>query len=326
MLQEVGFDRRRIHISVDDHQDNKLPDGRMEVAGLIVRYDPILRHVYFTRANGDVVGVAIGNPYYDGSGFLEDGSSVVLDGDCQTLPEIEAAILPRLAGPHILILYGTGNPTLYLDPGGTMPIVYDPEAKRAGLTTEMLLDDREYEARFDHELHAMSIGKGYGGWIVGERTAHKGVKRLLPNHALDLVTWQPRRFWPLTEIDVAWVNEAQAQQVIADRMRSFCNAGAGEFNVHLALTAGNDTRFVLSACRDIHKQVEVFTIASRGAQLDVARAREIASALGLSHTSSILLMRLACSRVWPGIVRLDTVSENQTVSRIKLWPNFLRMQ
>lgn len=285
--KQAIFNHRRIHISEQNIDGDHMPAARMEISGRFIAYDPEFSCVHYLNNDGDRIGIAIGFPYHAGHGYPQHNREIRLDSACQTLEDAENAILPGFAGPSVLILYGRSNPTLYLSPGGEMPIVYDPQAKRAGSTTELLLNDQQYAERFDQALHHACIGVGGSeGWIIGDNTAHTGIKRLLPNHALDLVTWQAHRHWPKSASDIGWIAGDDVISEICKSMAEFCTASSQKFNLFVGLTAGVDTRLVLAACKNVKNNINTFTIhlpTSSTALLDTTVAKNVADGMGLKY-------------------------------------------
>ncbi len=285
--KQADFKCRRIHVSEQPFEGAQFPSAKLTVAGYHIAYDPEFSCVHYVTTTGERIGVAIGFPYHAGYGFPPHDSEIVVSSACQTFEDAEDAILPGFSGPAILILHGPVRPTLYLSPGGEMPMVYDPANRRAGTTTDIILSDRDYAERFDHAMHHACIGIGGSeGWIIGDSTAHVGVKRLLPNHALDLKTWEARRHWPRSRQDVDWITGDSVIKDISSSLTDFCRAAADRFNLYVGLTAGVDTRFVLSASKLVKDKLNLFTIhvpAASTALLDTTVARNIAQGLGLNY-------------------------------------------
>jgi hypothetical protein len=70
---------------------------------------------------------------------------------------------------------------------------------------------------------------------------------------------------------------------MCDRIARAIGILAADRPTHVALTAGNETRLLLACCRDLREEVDFFTAATVGAELDVHRARDLALRFGLRH-------------------------------------------
>lgn len=84
------------------------------------------------------------------------------------------------------------------------------------------------------------------------------LRRLQPNHALDLRTGQARRFWPRTALKRLPIACAIAD--VARLLKGLVRAAAHRYELALALTAGIDSRLVLAASREIADRISFVTI------------------------------------------------------------------
>jgi hypothetical protein len=170
---------------------------------------------------------------------------------------------------------------IYLDAGGSESLVYDPSARRAASTTGLLLDDAEYAERFDAALHRF-LGVSEAGWFPSGMTAHRGIRRLLCNHFLDLSTWQPTRHWPTS--DIQWTADPRGHCLrIAAIARMTCETLAASHSTCVALTAGNESRLLLAACREFAADIEFITVDVPRAEIDVYQAARLAARFRLRH-------------------------------------------
>ncbi|MGH7785721.1 MAG: hypothetical protein ACRERC_02585 [Candidatus Binatia bacterium] len=170
---------------------------------------------------------------------------------------------------------------IYLDADGCESLIYDPSACRAASTTGLLLDDVQYAERFDAELYE-ALGVSGAGWFPSGLTAHRGIRRLLCNHFLDLSTWRPRRHWP--KADVQWTADPHGHYLrIAELVRLACETIFAGHSASITLTAGNESRLLLAACRDIAADIEFITVNVPGAEMDVDIAARLAARFGLRH-------------------------------------------
>src|SRR5690606_15535351 len=134
---------------------------------------------------------------------------------------------------------------VYLDADGSRSLVYDPVDQRAAATTMTLLDEQEYWSRLRTDLHRR-LGVDQAGWFPAGLTAHDGIRRLTCNHYLDLDRWTVHRHWPRAEIDPV-DDPAPAFDAMLGRIRKMIGVLRAGGDVQLALTAGIDSRFILSA-------------------------------------------------------------------------------
>jgi hypothetical protein len=233
---------------------------------------------------GRRLGALIGIAY---SEFEEDfikGGDVALPVEVGSLDDLEVKVLPRLAGSFVLVTAGALPHRLYPDHAGSIAMVYLPEARSAASSPAMLLEEADYRDRFESELHdTMVVREGGGGWVPGAMTVHRGVRRLLPNHVLDLETWNATRFWPKPGEFADWREMSAAASSAAEAIRKFSDRVCRTYDVGVTLTAGFDTRLVLASCRDHLATCRFFTIAAPAAEMDMAIGSEIAQRFGFKH-------------------------------------------
>lgn len=111
------------------------------------------------------------------------------------------------------------------------------------------------------------------------------LRRLLPNHVLDLSTGAVRRFWPAGPL--ARMRPDQAVKKIGDLLRGLVLAAHRRFDFVLALTAGADSRLVLAACREIRDRIAYVTVRQSHMEdhnIDVRIPAALLSRFGLAQT------------------------------------------
>jgi len=112
------------------------------------------------------------------------------------------------------------------------------------------------------------------------------VCRLIPNHFLDLTTFQCVRYWPAPATSAVFGSVREPAGVVsalATRLRENVEILARSGPLHLSLTAGRDSRMVLAASRRFMSQIECYTFRLAGAQLDLRIARVIARRFRFRH-------------------------------------------
>lgn len=211
---------------------------------------------------------------------VEDGR-IVWNSPRYDLSGFEVDIVGGLQGAFVAIVEFAGAARLYTDAMSQTPIVYDPARRVAGCSANDILSDEDYAAALRKDRVAkLVVREGKGGWIPGTLTAHEGVRRLLPNHYLDLKTFTSERFWPSPAFRHHRTSEEAA--VIAGRaLRTFIQACADQTEVCGTLTAGFDTRVLLAASRPVAHRMPFVTFLDGPRGLDQVRAEELARQLNL---------------------------------------------
>lgn len=193
-------------------------------------------------------------------------------------------------GKFIFVLDDTQLARVYLDAGGSLSAVFDPERRLCAATTGLLLNPSEYQARFNQSVYDY-LRVVDEGWFPAGLTAHRGIGRILSNHYFDLDDGVQHRHWPREPlVAAADPDEACAviNAVVARTIKTLLASGT----VATTLTAGSETRLVLGACKAFKDSLRLFTLSGVDeTELDALRAQQLARAFGLKH--SILPIRFA---------------------------------
>lgn len=202
-----------------------------------------------------------------------------IDGEAEFVRQV----VYGLHGCFVAISEGKLGRRLYPDFGGTIPLCWCEDSGRIGASADQILGDAEYEARFLHDRHRRMVAAEGNGWLTGTLTAHRGIRRLLPGHALDLDQLQAHRVWPLPGDLHLGASLADSARIAAAAIRSYVEAAAAEQRTAITMTAGFDSRILLAAARDVRDQLEFVTFGSPGEGLDQDLARHICRQLGVRH-------------------------------------------
>lgn len=183
-------------------------------------------------------------------------------------------------GPETLGFEGAFEDFIYRLSGSYLVIL--SIAQQAAASTGLLLDEDGYIEQFDDDLFD-ALGIMGEGWFPSGLTAHKGIKRLLCNHYLDLNDFECRRHWPKADI-AANVSATDAALRIAEISRRATEALISSGRTVSTLTGGNESRFLLAACRQQIGDMDFVTVAGRGTARDVYLAKRLAEKAGMTHT------------------------------------------
>ena len=156
----------------------------------------------------------------------------------------------------------TSQPALLQE---TLGLEVDPEALREFLASPFVQNTREY-------------------WWPGDSTRYREVRRLTPNHFLDLRNRAVSRFWPSEPNETLTLEEGTEQA--ANLLRKLMTSANRRFDLALAITAGLDSRTLLAAAKDIAPDVYFFTLTiyeRTRRSPDVRIPAKLLAKLGLSH-------------------------------------------
>jgi hypothetical protein len=187
----------------------------------------------------------------------------------------------RLEGPWTAIIV-MGRPRVYV--AAAHSVIYAPDRECVAATPNPiphLVRDRELSHVVDPRVTKAFYGFGL--------TPYHGVKRLLPNHLLDLETFAPVRHWPPPGLAPYSSERDAADRLIAGVAPVLLDIGSRFDRVRISLSAGRDSRAVLALCRaliaEAPDKVTTFTT-MRGdvwSRVDAATAAELAARAGIRH-------------------------------------------
>lgn len=190
-------------------------------------------------------------------------------------------MFPALAGMFVAVVQGPGGRRAYVDSGAQIPLLWSEHGEGAASSPALLLSPAEARKRFDRELWQRLVVREGNGWISGTLTAHRGLRRLLPGHWLDLETGHTKRFWPRRESLGPTLSVSDAARQAGAAIRRLVEGVVVQCEAAISLTAGFDSRVLLAASRDVRRQAQYYTIDLGG--VDSYQAPRIAEQLGLSH-------------------------------------------
>jgi len=184
------------------------------------------------------------------------------------------------AGRFVLLLVVPG--IVAPDSIASLPVVFDPE-RRVVSSSPFLLQPPDEPIPDDELADVVGIIRP-GGWFLFDDTPHARAKRLLPNHVLDLGSWQQRRVWPKGPFDHPEEEDALVEQV-AWTIEQTIAAAAAAGDLNQSLTAGGDTRVMLACSRAVLDRIHFFTVKQPDlvGHLDAGVSSRLAARFGLDH-------------------------------------------
>ncbi|MDZ7720272.1 MAG: hypothetical protein U5K72_15760 [Balneolaceae bacterium] len=167
----------------------------------------------------------------------------------------------RLSGRWILIYVDDGEITFFHDPFGMRQIYYakvegniwcasDPAILADYLN---LKPDEEDEEKIKF-IHSSAFEKKERFW-VGDKTRYREIQHLLPNHYLEINTGFVHRYWMNNE---PTISADEAAKRAGDLLKGSLLSAKKRFNLMMPVTAGWDSRALLSATKKIKDEIFYF--------------------------------------------------------------------
>lgn len=253
----------------------------LELDGLHVLTMAPMRALPVFDASGNKVGALLGWPVdYRNRHVIDDALHLNASLGTDIDAFVEAHIY-ALGGTFLFVFSHGGVARIYLDAGGSQSLVYDPETGRAAAISPQLVSPEDADARLDAELYS-HLRVDRDGWFPAGLTAHRGIRRLLPNFYLDMDSMNPVRHWPdrpLVETDDPETACRRIAACVRETMDACLDVGTG----YVGLTAGNETRILMACARDRLDRVAFMTVDAKPRGIDQIRAAEIADRFDLDH-------------------------------------------
>lgn len=227
------------------------------------------------------------------------GDGIALDcGGEPTPEELERALYGRwdgaaaqsasgLEGPWTVVLPSVGGKSGRVYVAAAHSIVYSPD-RRLVATSANLVPELERDWGLSEALDPLARNGFYGFGL----TAFRGLHRLLPNHYLDLATFEAHRQWPRRCWDDLESGREGAAALV-EHGRLVLEALAAEHErFWISLSAGRDSRAVLAMTRALVEsgRASVTLMTSFGSDVESRIDRQVAERLariaGLPHVAT----------------------------------------
>lgn len=228
---------------------------------------------------GLMLGYAIGP---DGVLLDENRKILISEEDAFTADVVENFIY-GYGGRYICLVRVDGVFRLYLDPAGSLSCVYSILDRTIASTNSIL-----YYFHYKKVLQPEAVPKRLNAnqFYPGGLTCQENIFRLMPNHYLNLDSWDYIRHWPKGHLKPFSAAESEkAMDVIAEKLKRNITAVISKKRTYIPITAGKDSRMLLACCKDFVEQISLFTFDYRDEKAvhDVDTGKLIADKMGIPH-------------------------------------------
>jgi hypothetical protein len=208
-----------------------------------------------TGANGTTIGFLLGYAVTAGGSRLE--ASPVAANGTETPTEFERWLF-TLGGRFAAVIITEKWSRVYLDPCGSLGVVFSPLLEIVAATPTLIPRTRDTDELAD--LVAATGGPTQDWMCPVGITTRRNIFRLLPNHYLDLKTWQATRHWPSATLSDQGETSSHLDEIAHVTERMVAGFAARQ-DVLLALTAGRDSRMLLAAAKKWASRIILYTAA-----------------------------------------------------------------
>lgn len=184
-------------------------------------------------------------------------------------------------GRYVLVLLTQKEEKFFLDPFGSLAAVFSTSEPIVASTPTLLGEKYSWDREIILSLNMPESGR----WFPSGLTPKKRVRRLLPNHYLDLNDWSVVRHWPGASSDLAVDQDIDKNvSIITSCLKNMIGTIAERYPIQMTLTAGKDTRILLACARDYLSNIHLFTQSRDDETVDMHIASKLAEKLGLDHS------------------------------------------
>ncbi len=262
----------------------RLPEGwsAEDIGPWILGRHASLPKIRLIGSDGNPIGWILGFPIDREGRLLADGTGVQVPWEPGGIDNGVEDFVYAFGGRFLAAFFGESSKRIYLDPCGSLSLVYCAHREIVASTPGLIPYD---ERTGDNTDLVKDLGIPFtNAKYPLELTPRYNVDRLIPNHYLDLDDWTRVRHWPKEPLrddesidaSVAAVAEITKRQIAAVVSRN---------PTYLRMTAGGDSRMLLACARGVKDRLELFTVMlpDDGAYLDVAVAKRIARRFRMPH-------------------------------------------
>lgn len=191
--------------------------------------------------------------------------------------------LHHLSGRFLCIVSDGISSRIYHDASGSFSMMYSADQKIAASCSMLIPYNGECDDH-THLIEKLKVDTQDGIYPFG-LTSRIKIKRLLPNHYLDLEQWVAHRHWPTKIVEDKVTMKVAAQKIGSIIEKTIDTLLMQGFNPYMSLTAGVDSRILLSCSKKWRDQINYFTweLPDGVAKTDIEIAKQIADDYQLSY-------------------------------------------
>ena len=260
--------------------------GKSKFSSLIVYTHPLLNTNYVKKENVELFLIGyIFNPYTHEADETKLLFDIVKAG--KDFKDISKAI-SDLSGRFVLLLLYNETVFIFNDAGGLRSVYFAKNNNNIFVGSQPGIFSKFFELEKTKNYFEFVNSSYYKNNVdfslPGGVTLYKDINHLIPNHYLNLTTFKQSRFWPTEKI-----KPKPFEKTIGEISGLFSNllfAANSKFKLSLPLTAGYDSRTILSLCKPFINDVYIYTLKYRDLDFsshDIRLPKLITGSLNISH-------------------------------------------
>lgn len=174
-------------------------------------------------------------------------------------------ILYRLVGRFVLIIKQKNDLIFFNDACGLKTFYYTKNGNELYAASQPLLIDKVLKlnktSAYNEYFNSHYVAKNKEHFLPSGVTFYENVFHLVPNHYLRLSDYIQKRYWPHKKLQVGNYNILLNQ--FASLLKEIMVAANKHMDLAVSLTAGWDSRIILSSTKDFYQDVVYYTLRYR---------------------------------------------------------------
>ncbi len=227
----------------------------VKLPGWHLHHCPHLPVARLTGSDGTAFGCVVGYAIAPDGTMVEDGHVIDTPGKAPDAAIVEAAV-SLFAGRYAVLISAGPLTRVYADPTCCFGPVYHPASQAVGTSTGLVLDR---PLQTNQAIPRDRIEDGTARYLFGH-TADAEVRRVIPNHYLDLADFTLHRHWPQedTLLDLGDEQHQDLSRAAGEKLTANLQALVARYRTSLPLSGGTDSRLLLAAASDFLDQIPHF--------------------------------------------------------------------
>ena len=178
--------------------------------------------------------------------------------------------LYKLTGRFVLLIWNGKDCTFFHDPCGLKTFYYMKQDEDFYAASQPLLIDKVYRLvktpAYTQYFNSKYVKNHIEHWLPSGLSLYENVCHLLPNHFVTLSEGKQKRYWPVKKLHKGDYQDLLPQ--FSSLLKKIMVTANADMDLALSLTAGWDSRMLLSAGHDIVDELTFYTLKYRGMDAD----------------------------------------------------------
>ncbi|MFN8329500.1 MAG: hypothetical protein U0T76_14325 [Saprospiraceae bacterium] len=174
--------------------------------------------------------------------------------------------LYSLVGRFVLIIKTENDFIFFNDPCGFKTIYYTKDNDKFFAASQPLLIKEVVDLKqtrfYDDYFNSNYVAENIENWVPSGFTFYKNTYHLIPNHYIKISEPIQVRYYPFKEIEL--INYSELVIKFSNLLKKIVLAAHRNMDLTFTLTAGWDTRIILSCCKDYIDGMTFYTLKYRG--------------------------------------------------------------